>query len=328
MPGATGGTGRSWLREAKREVQRRAYVDRHHSIADTVLLAGSGRSGTTWLGEIIDRHHDHRIIFEPFWPEAVSAAAPFTRGLYLRPGERDRRYVEPAREILSGRVRSRWADHQNHVRFVRRRLVKEVRVNNLLPWLQEVFPELRIVYLMRHPVAVAESQRRMGWKEHLARSLDQPALVKDHLAPALPLLRSLRTPWERFIGQWCTENLAPYHLLHARSACLVFYEDLCDHPRAAATRVLDHLGQEPDRELDQALHRPSRLVRADSAVLRNADPVDSWRDTVTDTEVERAAEIVAACGLGEVYGLDPRPDIAAGRARFGRRPGDPSPASR
>ena len=33
--------------------------------SNTVLLLGSARSGTTWIGEMIDRHHDHRIVFEP-----------------------------------------------------------------------------------------------------------------------------------------------------------------------------------------------------------------------------------------------------------------------
>lgn len=300
----------------KQELQRWSYVDRERSPAATVVLAGSGRSGTTWLGEIIDRHHDHRVIFEPLKANAVPLARPFVHGHYLRPGDTDPRYREPIERILTGRIRNRWTDHQNHVRWTRRRLVKDVRANNLLPWLHDAFPEVPLVYLVRHPVAVAVSTRALGWRDQLDGMLAQPALVADHLEPARPLLRSLATPWERRIGQWCAENLVPLRMLGPGAACLVFYEDLCDHPQTTATRVLAHLGQVADAALDAALDRPSRLVRPHSAVTRQADPVESWLDEVSPGELERAAEIVAACGLGDVWGTDPRPVTAAGYDRF------------
>ncbi len=305
----------------RRELGRWSYVDRGGRATDTVLLAGSGRSGTTWLGEIIDRHHDHRVIFEPFKPDAVTLARPFRAGLYLRPGVDDPTYLIPAARIFSGALRSRWADHQNHARLVRRRLVKEVRINNLLPWISDAFPELRLVYLVRHPVAVADSARRTGWRDQpdLDALLDQPALVEDHLAESVDVLSGLRTPWERLIGQWCGENLAPLRMLDPDRACLVFYEELCDRSAPVAEEVLAHLGQRPDGALDEARRRPSRTATPDSAVVQGEDLVGGWGPSVSSEELERAVEIVDACGLGEVWGASPYPDVEAGRTLFARR---------
>ena len=51
-----------------------AYVDLekgdHRS---SVFLAGSGRSGTTWLSEIINHRRGYRYVFEPFNPSQRSA---------------------------------------------------------------------------------------------------------------------------------------------------------------------------------------------------------------------------------------------------------------
>ena len=117
-----------------------AYVDLAPDHRATVALLGSARSGTTWVGEVIDRHHDHRVVFEPLRPNRVPVAKAFANGQYLRRADTDPRYLDPMRAILTGRVRNPWADHLNHVVVARRRLVKEIRANLLAPWLVERFP--------------------------------------------------------------------------------------------------------------------------------------------------------------------------------------------
>ena len=44
------------------------HIDLNYSPSNTVLIAGSGRSGTTWLSEILNYNNDYRSIFEPFYP--------------------------------------------------------------------------------------------------------------------------------------------------------------------------------------------------------------------------------------------------------------------
>ena len=61
-----------------------AYVDLAHVHRATVALLGSARSGTTWVGEVIDRHHDHRVVFEPLRANHVPQAKAFANGQYLR----------------------------------------------------------------------------------------------------------------------------------------------------------------------------------------------------------------------------------------------------
>ncbi|MEJ7584940.1 MAG: sulfotransferase [Acidimicrobiales bacterium] len=300
------------LAQVKWEAKRWAYLDREPSLAATTLLAGSGRSGTTWLGEIIARDHDHRVIFEPFRASRVPAVAHFSHSQYLRPDNRDHRWVEPVERILRGQMRNRWFDHQNKVVFPRRRLVKAIRANNLLKWLCDTFGEVKVVLLVRHPCAVAGSARTLGWQDHVRSLVNQSLLVSDHLQPLKAVIDDAVSPFDRFVVQWCVETMVPLRMLRPEDVCLVFYEDLCRDPVGEATRVLQAIGQEAGDRLDEAVARPSKLARADSAVHQGEDLRSGWTQYVTDAERDRAGELLSAFGLDEIYGTDITPDTAAG----------------
>ena len=278
-----------------------------------MLLLGSARSGTTWVGEVIDRHHDHRVVFEPLRPDRVPAARVFANGQYLRRDDTDPRYLEPMTRILTGRMRNPWADHLNHVVVARRRLVKEIRANLLAPWLVDRFPGMPVVLLVRHPLGVAVSRRELGWSDHLDDALAQPALVRDHLTTDQErFLRALSDPFARAVAQASLETLVPLRMTTPGELLAVTYEGLVSEPRVQAERVLRHVGQEPDAELDAALDRPSHLSRADSAVRTGQDRASAWMSRVDADDRARALEVLELLGLGGLYSVDDAyPDEAA-----------------
>ncbi len=257
---------RGWVRDQARalswELKRWSYVDLGGGPEDTVFIAGSGRSGTTWIEEVINRNHDHRILFEPFWGRHVPELRSFAEHQYLRSGNSDPRYVEPVARILSGRVRNRWIDHHNTVHLPRKRLVKEIRANNWLGWAADLWPEMAMVFIIRHPMAVASSGDSLGWGDGLDLILAQPQLLSDHFDDdSQQYLRSLMDPWERAIARWCVENLIPFHTLGPTRATLVVYEALASHSDDEADRLLTAVGQTRDVALAAAFDRPSRLAR-------------------------------------------------------------------
>jgi hypothetical protein len=108
----------------------------------------------------------------------------------------------------------------------------------------------------------------------------------------------------RSVGQWAVETVVPLRMLSHDQVCLVHYEQLRRDPVAEATRVVRHLGQEPDDRLEAAARRPSRTVRpaeASTAVGLSAGQLDS------------AATVLRAFGLDGVYSVgddDPQPGAA------------------
>lgn len=271
----------------------------------TVLLAGSGRSGTTWVAELINAAHDHRVIFEPF-DARFNEDWPVTRR-FAPPGTDDPVLEAAARQALDGTLSNRWVDAHNTAIRPQYRLVKAIRANLALGWMGERFPELRIVFLMRHPLAVARSRQQMGWGPALDQLLAQDALLAFLGDRAAPLHRE-QDPFLQHVLLWCVENAVALAHLPA-GAHTVYYERLCTEPVAEARALFAALHRPVPANLEEAVSRPSQLARDHSAVLLGARPVDAWAGKIDAATVDAAMRYLTLFGLDTVYGPDPQPRV-------------------
>jgi hypothetical protein len=271
---------------------------------DAVFLAGSGRSGTTWLSEVVNYKGEYRYVFEPFNPARVSAFGHFRSKQYLRPDDAREVFLEPVRLALSGALRDPWTDRFNATFVARRRLIKDIRANLLLGWMRANFPGMPIVLLLRHPCAVVTSRLALGWKDNLGETMAQEDLVEDFLLPMEAEIRAARDDFERHLFLWCIDNYVPLRQFARGEIHLAFYEDLLDNPEGGLRSLFGFLGEDLDDRVYARLGRPSLLSR------RDAPPpsVDGWRAHVDASQLERALEILALFGLDRVYGEGPMPD--------------------
>ena len=286
-----------------------AHVDLDRDPARCVLLLGSARSGTTWLGEVLNRHRDHRVLFEPLRPRTVPGLRSWEGVRYVRPDDRDPARLAEMTALLSGRLRNPWVDHTNTALVARKRLVKEIRGNCLAPWLVSAFPASPLVLLVRHPLDVAASRLRLGWDDPLDELLADERLVADHLADQVDALRRLQDPFVRAVAAWSVETVVPLRMLPA-DACVVFYELLRDAPEEQLPRVLRHVGQDPDDALGAAVKKPSRTARADG--VHAAPPRAPGSPVATPAQVDASRDVLAAFGLDRLYDVrTSAPDLSA-----------------
>ena len=75
----------NFLERTKNKVSRSFFVDLSTDYRDTILLAGSGRSGTTWVSDIMNYDNEYRYIFEPFHPRKVDFSKEFGHRKYMHP---------------------------------------------------------------------------------------------------------------------------------------------------------------------------------------------------------------------------------------------------
>lgn len=287
------------------------HLDLGKDHRDSVLVAGSGRGGTSWLAEAVSAAGGYRYVFEPFHPGKVRAARPFGYRRYLRPHEQRLDLLEPAGRILGGRVRGPWTGRFRRGFVHRRRLIKDIRANLFLAWLAQNFPGMPVVFVLRHPCAVAHSKTKLGWRSRLEEFLGQPDLVEDFLAPVAEQMRAARTEFERHVFAWCVENRVPLAQLRRGQAHIVFYERLCESPEEELAKLFGYLDSGGvDRAL-RALRKPSSLSRAGSEILSGGSPSRGWVREVSEAEIRRAVEILALFGLDGIYGESPEPDPAA-----------------
>jgi len=271
---------------------------------DSVFLAGSGRSGTTWLSEVINHSGGYHYVFEPFNPARVGAFGHFRSKQYLRPDDTREEFLKPASLALTGALKSSWTDRFNRALVARRRLIKDIRANLLLGWMRANFPGMPIVLLLRHPCAVVASRLALGWKDNLSETMEQQDLVEDFLLPMETEIHAARDAFERHLILWCIDNYVPLRQFAPGEIHLTFYENLLINPEAELQSLFTFLGEDLDDRTCDRLDRPSPLSRKDAPI----PSVDGWRVRVDACQRQRVGEILALFGLEGVYGEGPMPD--------------------
>jgi hypothetical protein len=238
-----------------------------------ILVTGSNRSGTTWVGEALCQSDELEYLHEPFNPSITP------RLLERRPpghyhyvcGENGAAWAPSVERLLAGRfpVRAQlaevgspraaaklargWARSVPRRRRGRRPLLKDPIALFAAEWLADRF-DVQVVVMVRHPAAFASSIKRMGWRFDFQHWLDQPLLLRDHLGPLRPDLERMARGgadlvdeavvlWNAFYG--VVDTLAARH----PDWQVLAYEDLAEDPLGGFARLYPHLGLRWDDEV-------------------------------------------------------------------------------
>jgi hypothetical protein len=287
-----------------------------------MVLAGTGRSGTSWLLDLISSEPDYRPVFEPLHPYNVPSARPFN-DFYLRDSDDNPALERFFQDVFFGKPAEGWirwmtlrtAYNESFLRllarsvyhyrrykpFARKRVVKIINGNLLLRWLAARLNPA-IVFLIRHPCAVVSSQRKMGWGLDLEGFLSQPQLVSEFLSPHVELIRSASTPLEKLTIRWCIENVVP--LTQMREGSLrnrpFFFEDLVREPDRTLDAILRHMSL-PESEIARFIDKMK--VR----MPPHPDTLNAWKRRLSEDEQRQILDVVARFGI-DVYGADPLPN--------------------
>ena len=294
-------------------IRVRYFIDHNNTHTNAMFISGLARGGTTWLAQLLNYRNDSRFIYEPFFPEHVALAASFRDHQYLRPDDDDRRFLAPARAIVTGLIRDPFVDKHNRRILCDRRIIKEIHANLFVRWLYEHFPGMPIVLLVRHPFAVAASRLALGVDIDLGEVFfSQQQLVHDYLSEYRSVIRACTTPFERQVAAACIEIGVPLSQFKTGEICVVFYEQLCQDPARILAEVFSHLGRPFDRRVCDHVTRPSHTTLSrrklrDDWKLGSPRVVGAWKDSVSSTQMRRGSTILSMFGLDTLYGDDPMP---------------------
>lgn len=281
-----------------------------HDLPGTILLAGSGRSGTTWMSQIINHGNPYRDIFEPFHPKHVAKVKgwPFMR--HIPSDQNNDAAAMVVKDLLAGQVRSRWTDAYNRRAFASQRLIKAIRANLMLGWVRRHCPHVKVLFAMRHPCAVVHSRVKLQWNTHLDQLLAQPALMRSHLEPYRESIeRAERSddPWVRHLAMWCIENVVPMHELGPTDTHLLRYEDLCRYFDDEVASLFAFLGRPVPQGIHAVARQRSAHFRRDSAIMNGGDLIGDWQRHVEAKHIDAMLEMLHAFGIDHLYDESPAP---------------------
>lgn len=317
------------------------------------VIAGSGRSGTTWVLDCLADANQLRPIFEPLHPK-VTPLGPAYAHRAIAPGDSHPELLEYLRRVDSGAYRSMWVNYRGRrdllfpgpqallslrqlrrlrrrwVRFLgdlpglRRRsarqgaLIKVIRGNLALGWMVASLPA-RAVLIVRHPCAVVESQYRLGEIWHPSPILER--FRGDQLLDARTqgryrdLLKAKLSTIEALTLVWAIENQLPVAEAGEYGYEVIHYENMRRTPQSEWRRIAQalDLSQVPAPQIVQA---PSQQAsrRLDDPDADSTRP--RWARALKDEDLARIQRLLDTVGC-ELYGVENElpVSIAAGAPR-------------
>lgn len=287
-----------------------------------VLVTGTYRSGTTWIGDMLAFSPSLHYVHEPFagmYERSWVRQPPTVRMYHERP-DRPGVYRDDLQRIVA--LRPPWlsiARRSSEPRHVLRVGQEALRVNMarrrgaralikdpfsllLAEWIAATV-DAQVVVAVRHPAAFASSVKRLGWRFDTSWLLSQPALMDGDLAPFRRDLelsqQGAHDIIDNAILMWRVLNsvVARYDDDHPDWSVLR-YEDLAADPVAGFASLFERL------DVPWSAEVASRVAEANAASQTAEVPDGSrggtrrdsrramltWKDRLTDIEVERVCE--------------------------------------
>ncbi|WP_372894384.1 sulfotransferase [Stieleria sp.] len=219
-------------------------TDKRDGVAEERLawLIGCGRTGSTWLCEMLDALPEMRGWHEPYFGRLVQHLAD-------RPDERKRPSafffdgngkagLRAIREAFYEVARTKYPGFGGEAL-----VVKEVNTPELFAMIEELFPLSRMLFLVRDPFDVLDSyidMRQPGsWnRASNDRSSSDPRHLAKHIASAFGRAADAFDAFE------------------ASQKLLIRYESMIDGTAGELTRICSFLGSQPKpEEIEQVLDR-------------------------------------------------------------------------
>ena len=280
-----------------------------------ILVTGSHRSGTTWVGKMLAATPQVGYIHEPFnlrhRPGICTATFPcwFTyiteanEALYYEPLKNTFAFRFSIKAELSAmhspRVVRRMLENYKNFALYRLRhaapLIKDPLALCSAEWLAKRF-DMNVVVLIRHPAAFTSSIRRLNWRHNFAHFLNQPLLMRDYLAPFEADIRAFAQKEHEILDQATLLWRIIHHLISHYQAkhqdwLFLRHEDLSAAPVPYFKYLYQHLHLTFSSRVQKVIEAYSSEDNPTEAanhtlVKRNSKAIiKSWRTKFTAAEL-------------------------------------------
>ena len=245
-----------------------------------ILVTGSHRSGTTWIGRVLAFSPNVGYVHEPFnvhdWPNWLSVRLPnvFTyicdenSHLYEHSVGDALRFRYPIQNIASAQNLQHGADmvaqYQRSLWYrlrQKRPLVKDPIAIMSAEWIARRF-DVQAVVMIRHPAAFASSIKRLGWGFDFRNWRDQPLLLRDLIGAYEEPIREFAERPHDIIDQAILMWNVIHHVIEGYRKghpdwIFLRHEDVCEEPLKRFGDLYERLDLTWDRVVEEAIVRHS-----------------------------------------------------------------------
>lgn len=280
-----------------------------------ILVTGSHRSGSSWVGQMISLSprvgyihepfalHHHRGVCAmevPYWfldvtPDNAAAYRPYLQET-LRFRYRPLAELRGARKLRHlGRIPIEGAHFLKYRMERGRPLLKDPLALFSAEWLASEF-DMAVALLVRHPAAFAASLRQQGYRHPFSHFLSQPSLM-ERLSPFEEEIRAMdATPHDdieeaALLWRITTSEVRRLHTSHPEWS-FNRYEDIVNDPAERYGKLFEYL----------RLPLPTNIR---DRIVASTDPnVDGWKRRLSGQETR----LLRARVEDQAHGLYPSED--------------------
>jgi hypothetical protein len=290
-------------------------------MADTlnpILVTGTHRSGTTWVGKMLAADSRTAYISEPLNVlHRPGVFRPKVKHWYQYVcTENEQEYLPGFQELLDydyhlwDEIRSlrSWHDFLRMGRDFtifydgllrgQRILLKDPFAVFSTEWFARRL-SCKVVIAVRHPAAFVSSLKRLNWPFDLQDLLDQPLLMRDHLEPFREQMETAKRG--DTIDQWALLWNLIYSTVHAALGrnpdfIAVRHEDLSLDPVNRYRELYQSLGLEFTHRVEKVIREssssenPAEGKRVHSYKIDSRANMYNWKKRLSEDEIRRIRE--------------------------------------
>lgn len=282
-----------------------------------ILLTGSHRSGSTWVGQMIAASPSVAYIHEPFnikHPPGICGAEFSYWFTYVCKNNESLFYqhikntldfkYQVSKEIkvrsglrsYLGMLKKLYGFSKNRI-LNKRPLMKDPIAVFSADWLANSF-DMNVIVLIRHPAAFAGSLKIANWKHPFDHFLKQPLLMKHHLAEFEPEIKEFanneKSTIEQAILLW---NLIHYMILQFKKShpewIFIKHENISANPISEFEIIYRKLNLEFTSKVQRIIREYSVAKNKEEQSLLKRDSksnIWSWKERLTTSEINLIRE--------------------------------------
>jgi len=275
-------------------------------------LIGDGRSGTTWVSNLINHDQYFREMFEPFHPEFIEEMSCLQSHLYLRPNDINENFQSVANEVFKGKLWNKRIDQDNSVGIYKGLLIKDIFGNLFSNWVYQNYPDIQMTLLVRNPFAVVPSKydrKDWGWATDPFILFNQDQLREDYLLEFEDLMCEVKSEDNYILKQiliWSIIHYVPFKQFKSNQLHVMFYENIFQNTQEEMRNLSKFINKPFTYLSDDFIKKPSKV--AGENIIKGNSPINSWMNKIPASTIDKGMHILEQFGLENLYDSNSLPN--------------------
>ena len=309
-------------RKSARGIQAAAFILNRQldRFDEKLFVLGDGRSGTTWLANLLNFDSRYRVMFEPFLAQNFRPAISYQSEYPFPDAESGDSVDTHIRKVLQGNYVSGLVNVHPPKFLYSGLMIKDISSQLILDQICDLAPTMKGVMILRHPFAVASSKSRtFSWPSDPMSFLSADNPRRGEIERFGEIMENVVASQDPLLIQvllWCLVHWYVFSSRAIHAFALVFYEDLVLNPQEELPRLfgdleLDSRYTENRHKVEQKLSQESHVTFRNNVIAASKDRQALWHDQWESATIDAGLNILEHFGFSGVYsdGFSPQINI-------------------